>query len=367
MADGDDLDLSFPPCLRLVSAFLAVERPHLLISLARDCGGGSITERVQSFIWEYCIRRADEKTHPPFLKSFLKKLIVEVESQGFEVLDKLYERLAFYMTSLKDDDYAKSNSRVLKFISFLFPEDCHELPSCPKSRKLVVPLQCSLNMLEGVLFGLQVFSCQSSSFLAQKYSPINPVLRQVGSGVGLVGICLAHVKASKVILSDGDLSTLENMKHNLELNGLGNRTDLSERTIEDPDLVKCIHLPWESSVGIELQDFMPDIILGADVIYDPLCLPHLVQVLAFLLKRGKEISTDRPNVEYGRGESREGPIAFIASVIRNIDTFNHFLRLAGEANLNVEDVTEDFVPFNLLPYLQSYTRSSTHLFTLTCL
>ncbi|KAL6953263.1 hypothetical protein U1Q18_043517, partial [Sarracenia purpurea var. burkii] len=87
-----------------------------------DCGGGSITERVQSFIWEYCIRRADEKTHPPFLKSFLKKLIVEVESQGFEVLDKLYERLAFYMTSLKDDDYAKSNSRVLKFISFLFPE-----------------------------------------------------------------------------------------------------------------------------------------------------------------------------------------------------------------------------------------------------
>lgn len=66
--------------------------------------------------------------------------------------------------------------RVRKTITFLFPDGnnyylydvgnsisdqpislvddlvilgCIDLPSCPKSRKLMVPLQCSLNMLEG--------------------------------------------------------------------------------------------------------------------------------------------------------------------------------------------------------------------------
>lgn len=135
--------------------------------------------------------------------------------------------------------------------------------------------------------------------------------------------------------------------------------------------------------------------LGADVIYDPLCLPHLVKVLAFLLSRGKSLShlcnrscngilsrrvqtngatsssgsdnldkamDDGLNVEYA---SKKGPLAFIASVIRNVDTFDRFLALADEANLRVEDVTEKFVLFNLLPYLQSYPRSSVRLFTLT--
>jgi predicted nicotinamide N-methyase len=41
---------------------------------------------------------------------------------------------------------------------------------------------------------------------------------EVGSGVGLVGICLANARVSKVILNDGDLSSLSNMKFNLKTN-----------------------------------------------------------------------------------------------------------------------------------------------------
>jgi 16S rRNA G1207 methylase RsmC len=44
--------------------------------------------------------------------------------------------------------------------------------------------------------------------------------KQLGSGVGLVGVCLNYVSASKVILTDGDASTLENMKGNMEMNNL---------------------------------------------------------------------------------------------------------------------------------------------------
>ncbi|XP_052180509.1 branched-chain-amino-acid aminotransferase-like protein 1 [Diospyros lotus] len=383
MAEGRELDRSY---LYLVSAILAMEPSRVLLSLARDCGGGSITEKVQSFIWENCISKADENFHIPYLKSYLKKLIVEIESHGNEVLDELYGWFACYMTSSKGDGSAEGNSRVLKCISFLLPDDCSELPSCPQLRKLVVPLQCSLNMLEGDT-GCSIWP--SSLFLSEfilSHPEIfsNKSCFEVGSGVGLVGICLTHVKASEVVLSDGDLSSLANMKLNLELNQLSTGADLSESSVDDPLLVKCIHLPWESAVESELQGFMPDVILGADVIYDPLCLPHLVRLLSFLLNREKPYPHNAENSNHcsdtrrdgtapgnGSGAQRaapalqEGPVAYVASVIRNVDTFNCFLALAKAKNLNVEDVTENFVPSNLLPYMHSYDRSSVRLFALS--
>ncbi|GFY94847.1 hypothetical protein Acr_10g0002320 [Actinidia rufa] len=244
------------------------------------------------------------------------------------------------------------------------------------------------------------------------------------------------------MLSDGDLSSLENLKRNLELNQLSTRTDLSERSTEDPDLIskklgesslvlpfksestsknkyyllscaqQCVAriLNWSQSQGhcttCTMHSSAMGICrgnLGADVIYDPLCLPHLVQVLNFLLDRGKlrshlksetcngiepdnihiegethgadnrrgsdtqakAMPDEDTNFEYACHASKEGPVAFFASVIRNVDTFNCFLALADEANLNVEDVTEKFMPFNLLPYLHSYARLSIRLFTLT--
>uniref|UniRef100_A0A7C9AIB6 Uncharacterized protein n=1 Tax=Opuntia streptacantha TaxID=393608 RepID=A0A7C9AIB6_OPUST len=112
----EDLDLLRQ---RLVAAFLAMEPPDCLISLARTCGGGSIGEDVQGFIWSHCIDRGDEKCHVPYLKNFLKKLIKEVESTGGSLLDEFYERYAFYMASLKEDVPGKGKLRVVKCISFL--------------------------------------------------------------------------------------------------------------------------------------------------------------------------------------------------------------------------------------------------------
>ncbi|KAJ0080012.1 hypothetical protein Patl1_22768 [Pistacia atlantica] len=146
---NQELDPVAPPGLHLVSAFLAMEPADSLISLARACGGGSVTEKVQRFIWSYCISEASGKGYVPYVKNFLKKLIVEVESNHGDVLDELYEQYAYIMTSLKDDHLAEKNKRVCKYITFLFPDGTFDLPSCPKSTKLMVPLQCSLNMLEG--------------------------------------------------------------------------------------------------------------------------------------------------------------------------------------------------------------------------
>lgn len=127
--------------------------------------------------------------------------------------------------------------------------------------------------------------------------------------------------------------------------------------------------------------------LGADVIYDPVCLPHLVRLLSILLhpkqndsstlyfSRSEHVDDANHGKEVDDGSklccdgfvsfgSRDRPMAFIASVIRNIDTFNHFLGLVEQANLSICDVTDEFKPLNLLPYMYSYNRSSIRLFTL---
>lgn len=355
-----------------------------------------MTETVQKFVRDYLLEKYGGNGYALYMKKFLKKLITEVESNGGYVLDELYEQYASYMTCLKDDSIVEENRRVCKIISFLFPSGFSELQLNGMPKKLIVPLQCSLNMLEGDT-GCSIWP--SSLFLSELILSFPEIFSgksclEVGSGVGLVGICLARVKASEVILTDGDLSTLANMKLNLEMNQLITGTELSKKTTEYPWMVECIHLPWESVSENDLQDYMPDIILGADVIYNPSCLPDLVQVLSIPLSRkshswksdeaiknslnhtkpngaseGKHLhlnGSDTSDSNSNFAASRTCPVAYIATVIRNMDTFNTFLALATKADLTVTDLTEVMRPMDFLPYMQSYNRASIRLFSVSC-
>lgn len=133
--------------------------------------------------------------------------------------------------------------------------------------------------------------------------------------------------------------------------------------------------------------------LGADVIYDPSCLPHLVRVLSIYLNRrittnnrlngtaqacdkeedcsnGDCSGSNKVNLQVATlksllEEMETGPVALIASVIRNIDTFNCFLKLCCQNDLLVKDMTESIRPDNLLPYMKSYNRSDVRLLMLS--
>ncbi|RID59650.1 hypothetical protein BRARA_F02866 [Brassica rapa] len=365
MAAGENSTEAESQYLYVLSAFLAMEPVDSVISLARGCSGGSLTESVQRFLWETCVK-ATASGNASYAKRLLKKLITEVELEKSEVLDEVYEEYALHMSEAsKEDALVKENIRITKFISFLFSEGLlYKHPSCPSSRKLVVPLQCSLNMLEGDT-GCSIWP--SSLFLSEfvlSYPELftDKSCFEVGSGVGLVGICLAHVKAKKVILTDGDLLTLSNMKLNLEGNHLNYDDELLKQHGEaESSRVKCIHLPWETATDSELSEHRPDIVLGADVIYDPSCFPHLLRVLVALL-RGP---TKRDNGSL-ETERRIPAVAYIASVIRNADTFNAFLTLVDQMDLSITDLTEELkLPYELLPYMYSYDRSSVRLFSIS--
>ncbi|KAG6501775.1 hypothetical protein ZIOFF_041659 [Zingiber officinale] len=315
----------------LKAAFIAMEPVDCLISLARQVGGGSITTRVQTFILEECIND-------------------------------------------NEDQLLKENNRICKQVTFLLS------PGNSTAVDLVVSLQCSLNMLEGdtgfvltvVLFGLQVYSYQSLYFLSKKFSQtdfaLSCRLALVLVWLGLL-FCMLELRRthsaehildefSCVYLVDVVVDMLHDLKPNL-------------CSCYAVSRVECRHLPWESVSKSELLIYQPEIVLGADIIYDPLCIPHLIRVLSTLLNsvasepKANQVgcyrfSQESEDAQHGLSTS-EPPIAYIATVIRNQETFDCFLRVATENSLSVVDVTEMVKPLNLLPYMQSYDRSSVHL------
>ncbi|KAB2071482.1 hypothetical protein ES319_A08G224800v1 [Gossypium barbadense] len=327
-----------------------------------ECGGGKVTEKVQSFIWDHCLTKAVGKGYESYSKKFLKKLITEIESNHGNVLDELYEQYASYMISFKDDNPVRENERVCKCISFLFP-DCFKLSICPKSRKLVVPLKCSLNMLEGDT-GCSVWP--SSLFLSEFILSYPHIFSrkscfEVGSGVGLVGICLAHVKASKVILSDGDLSTLANMKLNSGEEPVEYRNQFIRNKYRKSKCVLAILLNKKKSYIDNREGSILNSFPGDGKVNDT----HDLDASSFTAQRintseVKGIINDAVDLV-----SRAGPVTYISSVIRNADTFDRFLALADQADLRIKDLTSTLRPFDLLPYMKSYDRSSIRLFTVT--
>lgn len=393
--------------LHMMAAFLAMEPINVLMSIARELGRGSITEEVQIFIHEQCINNRICRNYPPnqlYVKNFLKKIIAEAESQFIEVLDILYEQYAQYLTYCKDFDLSQNTGKCYRSLMFMFPSSNHSPLAWHENQQIrepgimTVTLRSSLNMLEG---GTGCCIWPSSLFLSE-FVLSHPQLFsskccfEVGSGVGLVGICLANVKASKVILSDGDLSSLSNMKFNLETNQVAIMEKLKQKGCQDPTFVESRYLTWESASADELQNCGAEVILGADVIYDPSCVPHLVRVLAALLgtKNGSlgshdETSVSEEFITYNENRSifcsielekpdknqkdNKGPnnnaypVAYIANVIRNFDTFNCFLRVASEAGLSVIDITEKQRSMNLLPYISSFDRTSIHLYRISSL
>ncbi|KAG0470505.1 hypothetical protein HPP92_017205 [Vanilla planifolia] len=344
------------PSYMFEAAFRAMEPVSFFISLAKQTGGGSLTEEIQSIILNIVIETSMQsgiRCNHTYVKNLLKKVIVAAESNYNIVVEGLYEQFA-NIALVQDNVNSDDNNRIFKMISFLFP--CYAM-------NLHVHLHCSLNMLEGDTGCALWPSSLLLSEVILSYPKLfkDKVCFEVGSGVGLVGIALAHVGASKIILTDGDTSSIKNMKYNLELNHLN-----SEK-------VSCKYLPWESASESELTYCNPDFLLGADIIYDPKCLPHLVRVLCILLKQKKQFVFKSADTHQEIAlqcddrkedlvlEELDAPVAYIANVIRNKETFDNFLLLAEEAQLSVMDITEKRRPMNLLPYMLSFDRKSVRL------
>ena len=80
-------------------------------------------------------------------------------------------------------------------------------------------------------------------------------------------------------------------------------------------MVRVMELNWEEFDEETKLD--ADIILGADIVFDPRLLPSLVKTLGILIRRG------------------EGCEAYLVCCVRNEETWQMFLALLGQAGLSV--------------------------------
>jgi predicted nicotinamide N-methyase len=157
----------------------------------------------------------------------------------------------------------------------------------------------------GAGLALAQFALSSPSLLAGRR------VLELGSGAGVAGAALAlFAGCSRLTLTDGNSLSCANLRRTLGSNGI---------PADGPASTVCVReLAWEKAAeaAAELES---DVVLAADVIYDPLSLPCLVAALRALMS----------------------DCALVFAVPRQPATLTKFFDAAGEAGLSVEEVSED--------------------------
>ncbi|NXS92396.1 EF2KT methyltransferase, partial [Jacana jacana] len=245
--------------------------------------------------------------YPPptkYRRSFLTQLIKKHEPLGAEPLDELYDALAEALN-------AEESTRCYK---------SYFLPSGEP-----VTLCESLAIVSGGTTGLVTW--EAGLQLAQWAIENGPLFQgrtvlELGSGIGFTGIAVCkccHPRA--YVFSDGHPGVLRALADNIRLNGFFLEPWTRPGTPREPrgrgaearhgqkPTVAVAELDWGSVTEKQLWELQPDILMAADVVYDPETISALIGVLQKL--------------SACRAEGKP-PEVYVASTIRNPETHRLF-------------------------------------------
>ncbi|PAV65478.1 hypothetical protein WR25_24031 [Diploscapter pachys] len=235
-----------------------------------------------------------------YAMNVIKRVIEIQEMNGFEVADRLYERISSLMAI------------PLEFNHRLFLDSSG---SCIST----VIRESNQQLIYGTT-GLSLWqaACDLSHLLTFLSFDDKKVL-ELGAGCGLAGFALANDNpTSQLILSDFDRRVLEQLEENRKLNKKG----ASRVSIEFLDWTNFSmnDLPW-----------IPDVVIASDVVYDRTLLPSLCDVISKCLN------------------AKEGSYAIVASTLRDSDTLSAFKKAIEFAKLTIEeDFSYEHGRFNFL-------------------
>ncbi|NXG26574.1 EF2KT methyltransferase, partial [Grallaria varia] len=255
----------------------------------------------QTILHPLCVK------YPPstnYRRCFLTELIKKHESTAAEPLDELYDALA---------DVLKEEEATQCYKNYLLPTgDC-------------VTLSESTAMISGGTTGL--ITWDAALHLAE-WAMENPevfsdrTVLELGSGIGFTGIAICKTCQPKTyIFSDCHHCVLRQLGENIQLNGFvlepgatwGIQTESQGQEVEAKNCQKpkviLAELDWDSVTEKQLVGLQPDVVIAADVVYDPEIILALIGML-------QKLSTCRAD--------RKPPEVFIASTIRNPDTYQLF-------------------------------------------
>ncbi|GFT33686.1 protein-lysine N-methyltransferase EEF2KMT [Nephila pilipes] len=278
----------------------------------------SLNTEAQERIVEITIRNPlCRKYAPPlsYQKFFLRCLHDSVEKFGSECSDDLMKTYTDILT-MQDD------GRV-SYHSYKIDGNC------------TITLQESSCIVVKNTTGLQTW--EAGKYLSEWCirNPLNferKTVLELGSGIGLLGIVvLKFCNPLKYIFSDKSPEVLKFLSSNIKIN----IQDFNNSAIEQ------LQLFWSDVTEKEANLLLPDVILGADIVFDIDTIGSLVLALKILLVK-------------------DSACAYIASTIRNPETNNKFLAelaTAGfiyiilkrhEQSIFIYDKSSDFVLYQIL-------------------
>lgn len=138
---------------------------------------------------------------------------------------------------------------------------------------------------------------------------------------------------SRYVFSDCHPNVLRRLKDNVRLNGLVERTT-PQVSVEELD--------WTEATEERLEQIGADVVIAADVVYDPDVAASLVTLLSKIL-------------------CRSSPQVFVCSTIRNPETYGGFKKQLGDAGIDHHVLTAPVT--HVFPYSRTSTIEMIQLST----
>ncbi|KAB5525646.1 hypothetical protein GE09DRAFT_1229435 [Coniochaeta sp. 2T2.1] len=303
--------------VRFCRQYLQLERPLQFPddALLRE-------DHAQTFVYERLFRPG-AVTHPPPIRyqvRVIKELVSRIENsiddwEAFGISEDLVTALAELLSVPLPSELTAAQQKcyVTYHQSLLGPG------SGPSGEDPHITLLESRFLLSAA--GITGFRTWEASLHLGQYLCANPAIARgrrildLGAGTGYLSIlCAKYLGAEHVVASDGSEDVINNLPDSLFLNGL-----------QSSDKVLPMELKWgHALVGTVERDWnggrRVDVVLGADVTYDPDWHPALIATL-------RELSDLYPNAEI-----------IIAATNRNQKTFEGFIEKCQRAGYEVNDI-----------------------------
>ncbi|KAJ7729264.1 hypothetical protein DFH07DRAFT_850404 [Mycena maculata] len=301
-------------------------------------------EVIQDFLLVHILTHPHFATYPPskqYQKSFWKWMIPHLEQRlgdsdvdsDLEIDARIYDHYLDLLNAFQTPGGALGltvqNPPSQSYITHFWRPPANDLGTYQTTTLLE-----SRTMIEGGTTGLRTWL---ASLILAQYLILNPDLvrgkriLELGSGIGFLGSVVASVQLLEsrldapapgtIRMSDINDSVLSRCRDNIGL-----PCNLSS---SHPD-VRCCFLDWSAALDTDgiapltslLNDELDaDLILGADIVFDPDLIPALVAVLVLALQ-----PSARPRC------------TLIALTIRNPTTMQKFVDAVQDTDLTLEKI-----------------------------
>ncbi|KAJ2057766.1 hypothetical protein GGI17_005462 [Coemansia sp. S146] len=267
--------------------------------------------RVQGEVMKTIIFHEHTTSHSPshrYIVLFLKKYIEKIEStHNYDLDDELME---FYVSLAATTNLSAGATGM-----------CYKTYTLDKEQYTKVVLNEEQMMISQGTTGLQTW--EASLRLADFFVEHPDIVRgqkvvELGAGCGLAGFTCAAIGAAHVLSTDCSAAVLKLLESNRQKskqrlseydNVLRNMTNMVDPAFKDS--VQVAELDWEHTDECAKLSDSADVVIGADITYDPTIVPVLVNALKEMVASSQQV-------------------AYITATIRNQETFDLFLHLVGK-------------------------------------